>query len=418
MSIKSICNSIRKAVYGKEVRESIAKGIESINEIAEETDKNQANLEEKFNQLIINAGNSNAEIVMARTDSNGKTYETLGDRINNESKNLDLYKKGIRNLDYLSVTNTLISEALISDTIYKHLQYQGINQTLVVTCKLEDKYSNEIQMKPLINITNCIEKALSYNVKTVMLKPHLGFNFQDSPRNDLQPTNVDLFFDNWLNVLLDLADICETYNIPVLCIGCEQQNQTYSTYKSYWKNICTEIKKEHPSLLLTYACNSVEWLRRDDTAIFECVDIIGINAYIRWYNGEWNENVTWKDLIQGQYNCYDDTKYGCEMMNRISYLADKYNKPIYITESGVMPYKDGLYNLKSSYSSDVTMRDYNVTATYLESVFNVLCKHPDVIGFSLWHVKPTFDYFDINSETLGESSAEELIKKYIEEGLV
>ena len=42
----------------------------------------QQTLENVFNQLIINAGNSNAEIVDARVDSDGTAYPKLGDRLN------------------------------------------------------------------------------------------------------------------------------------------------------------------------------------------------------------------------------------------------------------------------------------------------------------------------------------------------
>ncbi|MCM8900626.1 glycoside hydrolase family 55 protein [Caldicoprobacter algeriensis] len=65
-SISDKVQQIRQAVYGKDVRESIASGIEAINEEVESTTARQASLETTFEQLIINAGNSNAEIVDAR----------------------------------------------------------------------------------------------------------------------------------------------------------------------------------------------------------------------------------------------------------------------------------------------------------------------------------------------------------------
>lgn len=78
---------IRQAIFGKDVRESIASGIEAINIETENTTKRQGILETIFNQLIINAGNSNAEIVDARVDKNGKAYDKLKDRIDyNESQ--------------------------------------------------------------------------------------------------------------------------------------------------------------------------------------------------------------------------------------------------------------------------------------------------------------------------------------------
>lgn len=81
-SISDKVAQIRQAVYGKDVRESIASGIEAINEEVENTTSRQNVLETTFEQLIINAGNSNAEIVAARVNAEGTAYPTLGDRLN------------------------------------------------------------------------------------------------------------------------------------------------------------------------------------------------------------------------------------------------------------------------------------------------------------------------------------------------
>lgn len=80
---------IRQAVYGKDVRESIASGIEAINDETESTTARQANLETTFQQLIINAGNSNAEIVAARVDVDNNAHPTLRDRLNAIEEEID-----------------------------------------------------------------------------------------------------------------------------------------------------------------------------------------------------------------------------------------------------------------------------------------------------------------------------------------
>lgn len=74
--ITELIENIRKAVYGKDVRESIAAGIEKINEEVMDTTSKESDLEKTFKQLLINAGNSNAEIVAARGEA-----ETLSDRL-------------------------------------------------------------------------------------------------------------------------------------------------------------------------------------------------------------------------------------------------------------------------------------------------------------------------------------------------
>ena len=87
-NISGILEKIRKAIYGKEVRGSLADGLEAINNETENTTVRQKKLETTFNDLIINAGNSNAEIVDAiggetkLKDRLDKFDEKLGEKSN------------------------------------------------------------------------------------------------------------------------------------------------------------------------------------------------------------------------------------------------------------------------------------------------------------------------------------------------
>lgn len=82
MSIASIVANIRSAVYGKDVRESIASGIETINTEVESTTTKQNLLQQIFDGLIINAGSSNAEVVAGRSSNvTLLTADTIGKRI-------------------------------------------------------------------------------------------------------------------------------------------------------------------------------------------------------------------------------------------------------------------------------------------------------------------------------------------------
>lgn len=79
--IKTHLNNIKGALYGKDVRGSIHDGIDAINKEVENTTDRQVDLENTFDQLVINAGNSNAEIVDARVKNDGTSYSKLGDRL-------------------------------------------------------------------------------------------------------------------------------------------------------------------------------------------------------------------------------------------------------------------------------------------------------------------------------------------------
>ena len=80
-NIKNELNNIKGALYGKDVRGSIHDGIDAINTEVENTTGRQVDLENTFDQLVINAGNSNAEIVDARVKNDGTSYSKLGDRL-------------------------------------------------------------------------------------------------------------------------------------------------------------------------------------------------------------------------------------------------------------------------------------------------------------------------------------------------
>lgn len=82
-------NKIISAILGKDVRQALYDGLDLINKETEYTTAKQQHLEETFNELVINSGNSNAEIVDARVDKNGGRFEKLGDRLDTFDSHLE-----------------------------------------------------------------------------------------------------------------------------------------------------------------------------------------------------------------------------------------------------------------------------------------------------------------------------------------
>lgn len=97
-NIKNHLNNIKNALFGQEVRGSIHDGIDAINKEVESTTGRQVDLEKTFDQLVINAGNSNAEIVDARVKSDGTSYSKLGDRLNEVDSQLEHNTSGIKDI--------------------------------------------------------------------------------------------------------------------------------------------------------------------------------------------------------------------------------------------------------------------------------------------------------------------------------
>ena len=115
-NIKKHLDNIKGALFGKEVRSSIHDGIDAINKEVESTTNRQEHLEGTFDQLIINSGNSNAEIVDARVGENGKSYAKLGDRLDEVDSQLEhnANNEYINLNDELNVIN--LKNIIINDT--------------------------------------------------------------------------------------------------------------------------------------------------------------------------------------------------------------------------------------------------------------------------------------------------------------
>ena len=144
--ITEFINNIRKAIYGKDVRESIASSIEKINEEVESTTNKETVLEETFKQLIINAGDSNSEIVAARTDENGETFNTIGERI---QKNKDDLKNAIDTANNNIQDNTENIQANAEDIVDLKTKTETSTSsvTLAYNVSLIEGYENVIRKK-------------------------------------------------------------------------------------------------------------------------------------------------------------------------------------------------------------------------------------------------------------------------------
>lgn len=106
-NIDNELNQIKNAVYGKDVRGSIHDGIDKINKETEKTTNEQESLSDQFKQLIIDAGNSNAEVVASR----GKE-DWLPDRLNSVDSQLAHTEKDIEQVKYDNIHNMKNDQSL------------------------------------------------------------------------------------------------------------------------------------------------------------------------------------------------------------------------------------------------------------------------------------------------------------------
>lgn len=190
-SIQEHLDKIKNAIFGKDVRQSIHDGLNKINQETESTSKKQEKLERTFDDLIINAGNSNAEVAAAR---NG--FETLGKRLDGVDSQLDTYAKK----DY-TYNKTVIDEKISQMQVNKG----GLTDDQVknIADISHIKKANLIVNKKDIGTNDYrVVNNISESIVTLNATPYLNANDKiigiDNIINVLDNTQANIYISEWL----------------------------------------------------------------------------------------------------------------------------------------------------------------------------------------------------------------------------
>ncbi len=341
-----------------------------------------------------------------------KQFNDTKDRI--ESRFNDLATDPITHkLKYHSVSVSISPRINFSDKVLDRLKNIGASITLCNMVNITSATDSNPQLES-DRITDAVTRIQSKGLKIDMLKPHLGVDWSDSfYRGEYVPdSNID-FFNNWKQILLECAEICKRKDIPVLCVGCEQVQNTQAKFSDKWLGIISELRQNYPKLLLTYAMAGQEHSNWRDREWMGQLDFVGMNVYPSYVSKEDSgDNISVEEVVEGFYYDHTGTAFGKRMREINRY----FNKPIFITEVGVMPQNDGLVTLAGKYTGQ-TPQNFHVPALAMEAAFAGWMKDLDfVIGFAWWHVREPFEFFDENSSAMSE--AEQVFKKYVTEGRI
>jgi hypothetical protein len=296
---------------------------------------------------------------------------------------------------------------------WTHIKTQGADATLCVMVGITSATDYNPQMISDSVFTSTLADAEVAGIKVKMVKLHLGTNYSDGfDRGSYLPSDVSAYFTNWQNICLHYAQLCKDNNIPILCIGCEQPNQSSNNYLSNWATIANAIKSSYPDMLLTYAAKTWEMLDSGHQQIYSILDIIGGNVYLTYTQIPLSQGTPSLDsLCQAFYYNFD----GKKVIDIINTLADTYNKSVFITEIGCMPVDNGLVSVVPyNYSSELATPNYDAIAWLMKAAFTCLFRNRNVIGFGWWHVDSPFCYFSDNIIT----SAEQVMIDYVKGGLI
>lgn len=316
-------------------------------------------------------------------------------------------------LKYKTVSTTVWGKGgtyIPSVDVYNHLAFQGADNTLVVMINIKgDTDANPVMFSDSI-VNQALENAASANVKTTMLKLHLGKNYSDGYSRKAYHPDAKVFFKNWKNICLHYAQMCADNNIPILCIGSEQVQQTIDANYSYWAEIVSAIRSQYPNLLLTYASHSDEYKVDTPLKFWKLFDFIGFNMYFHYTNKLVSQNPTLNEMMRSYYTPVFNGK---SIMDLINMHANTFNKKIFITETGLMPKDMGLIRAYDPENASGPTT-YDGTALAIKTVFDGLCQNHNVLGFAWWHASQPFDYFNDNEIT----SAEQTMHDYLKGGLI
>lgn len=312
-------------------------------------------------------------------------------------------------LKYKTVSTTVwgkVGTRMPTVDVYNHLAFQGADNTLVVMINIKgDTDANPVMLSDSI-VNQALANATTANVKTSMMKLHLGTNYSDSYNRKAYHPDVATFFQNWKTICLHYAEMCADNNIPILCIGSEQVQQTVDTNYVYWEDIVSEIRSQYPNLLLTYAAHSDEYKVDTPLKFWKLFDFIGFNMYFHYTNKLVSQNPTLNEMMRSYYAPVFNGK---SIMDLINMHANTFNKKIFITETGLMPKDMGLIRAYDPENASGPTT-YDGTALAIKTVFDGLCQNHNVLGFAWWHASQPFDYFNDTEVTSAEQTMHDYLK--------
>lgn len=375
-------------------------------------------LVEPFVNEITSLAEEQISLIETNQVATKSDFNNVSEQLQNKANESDLQKlqndlTGLHKLDYKSVSvHVGLNGYKKPDmTIWNHLKTQGASATLIVMVGLNSATDDNPQMINDSIIQETINDADSIGVNISMIKLHLGVGFSDGfNRGNYLPTSINTYFDNWKTICNHYADLCNQYSIPILCIGCEQPNQTQNQYLSKWNEIVSQIKSIHPNLLLTYAPKTWEIQSTQYQDINGLLDIIGYNVYLSYTQKKLSEETPKENELAKSFWWQND---GINVVDTMSDLYERFNKPIFITEIGCMPIDNGLTNVvPPNYESEP--QNYDAVYWLMKISFDILFRETNVIGFAWWSAEPPFTYFNDNTIT----SAEQIMIDYVKGGLI
>lgn len=286
-------------------------------------------------------------------------------------------------------TNSLYSNRFREDFINLTNKI-GINSVaLTINTYQQDITSNNPFNRVPIKITEIEDyiKFLKQNNLRILFKHHVEIDTSEYKwRASINPSDVELWFENYKNGVIEYAKLCEKYKVEAFSIGSEYRYLT-ENYGKKWVELIKEIRKVYTGLL-TYGAN-LNNDKRDEVhriSFWDYLDFIGLDFYIYPI-----ENGSVDDYKKAFYH----TKNHKNVHLMMDSIANKYNKPIVFCEYG---------------KGDKTEDKNN----YIKAIHETLSTKEYIKGGFIWVYDPIItDWVETNETTINLLKSNNITKSIL-----
>jgi hypothetical protein len=170
-----------------------------------------------------------------------------------------------------------------SDRSIEALAQTGANWVALIVTWYQDKYTDS-SMKPDadrtpsdVSIVHAMQMIHNLGMR-IMLKPHVDLLESEHWRGEIQPANVEGWFDSYRAFITHYAELAQANGVEMLSVGTELNSMTMLGYTAHWLTIIDAVKRVYGGEL-TYAANWWPNYAWQDVGFLKELDYLGIDAY-------------------------------------------------------------------------------------------------------------------------------------------
>ena len=225
-------------------------------------------------------------------------------------------------------------------------------------------------------IARC-KKAKELGFK-VALKPHVGGDGISS-HGDIKPSNVSIWLDNYSALFTSLVTSCKDY-IDIVCVNNELNGQT-NQLRDKWINLIKSLQNIKNSLLIGSACHFYE-LRTN--VFLDQLDFLGCNMYVP---------------VEGDLSTPIEKQRASlftisNAINELLAKADELNKPIIITEVGILPFEMCLSNPEKWGFAETPIIAEDAQVRYYNLALKEYLYGNNILGTFIWNACDGYTFID------------------------